>query len=393
MALFRRRRPADSSNADTTSATSEFWEAWPEVRTALADAVAKDQPAPSEVSDRVTALVRRIHPDLDWEVGPAPRSTGSAEELDLSPDVDPEKLLQQLAALDDPSQLTDGPEYAMTLRPGRSDEARVQSERWSRSAPEDDQWVFHPVRPADLDQLSGTVRWDDHELDLSHVLLSVRVNPGTSKIDVGVYHPDNMFLGEESRSRIAEHVTLLALGEDDYMLWIGRVSPLEEKPIDPITPANLPSVVKQMGDMLGGHDGWVRGTYKLPLVGGGEILLRHPLHRRSFPALTLATHVIVPFTNTDEDKQPTGGSEEALESLQSTLESLLGDNGALFGRRTDGGKRQFLYYLDPDSGVLPQFENALMDWPEGEIKLRTELDPGWRHITMFRKPFRNLFES
>ena len=57
MALFRRRRPADPSNADTTSATSEFWEAWPEVRAALGDAVANDQPAPSEVSDRVTALV------------------------------------------------------------------------------------------------------------------------------------------------------------------------------------------------------------------------------------------------------------------------------------------------------------------------------------------------
>lgn len=384
MALFRRRRPTDS-----TSAAAEFWESWPEVRQVLAEAVESDRPAPAEASEKVTALVRRIHPDLDWEVGPAPKNQpGGLEDLDMSQDVDPDKLLAQLASLENPSQLGGGPAYALTLRPGPSDDARVQSERWARSAPEDDQWTFRPTRPADHDELNGIVRWDDHEFDLSHVSVSMRVNQASGKIEVGIYHPDNMFVAEETRGRLAEHVTLLALGEDDTVRWIGKTTALDEKPLDPLGPTAMPSVVRQMADMLGGQGGWVTLQGRIPITGGLEVLLRHPLSRREFPALSLFVHVVVPYTNLDGDRLPVDESAEALTELEGRLSTILGENGALFARRTDGGRRQYLYYLDPDSGVLPEFEAALMDWSEGKIKLRTELDPGWVQIGNFRRSYR-----
>src|SRR5699024_2708596 len=113
------------------------------------------------------------------------------------------------------------------------------------------------VRPADHEELGRTVRWDDHEFDLSHVSVSMRVDQATGKVEVGIYHPDNMFVAEETRDRLAEHVTLLALGEDDVVRWIGKTQPLVEKPLDPLPPTAMPSVIRQMADMLGGQGGWV----------------------------------------------------------------------------------------------------------------------------------------
>ncbi len=383
MALFRRRRSADS-----TTAFTDFWDAWPALREALTSAVESDQPVPAEVSERLTALVHAVHPDMDWEVGPAPKPGGGGlEDLDLSADVDPGKLLEQLAALDDPSRL-DGPAYALTLRPGASEEARIQSERWARSAPEDDQWLFQPVRPADHDRLSSTVRWDDHELDLSHVSVSMRVDHATGKVEVGVYHPDNMFLSERTRERLAEHVALLALGEDDMVRWIGKTAPLDEPPLDPLPPTSMPAVVRQMADMLGGSGGWVTLHGRIPLQGAVEILLRHPLTRRDFPAFTLFVQVVVPYTHMDEDKLPTESSASALDDLEARVTSVLGDNGALFMRQTVGGRRDYRYYLDPESGVLPEFEAVLTDWPEGEVKLRSQMDPSWSQFNAARRPFR-----
>ncbi|MCY9787751.1 DUF695 domain-containing protein [Nocardiopsis sp. EMB25] len=389
MALFRRRRSADS-----TTAVTAFWDAWPEVRDALANAVESAQPAPAEVSDRVTSLVKGIHPDLDWEVGrPPEQKGGDIEDLDLSPDVDPSALLEQLAALDDPSKLTGGPTYAMTLRPGPSDDARVMSERWARSAPDDEQWGFHPVRPADHERLSSVLTVDGHELDLSHVSVSLRVNQATGKIEVGVYHPDNMFLPEEVREGVAEQVTLLALGEDDMVRWIGEVDSLDEPPLDPLPPTSMPSVARQMADLLGGSEGWVtlEGTH--PLFGAVRILIRHPLTRRDFPALSLYVQVVVPFATMDAEKRPIEASEAALGDLEARLEGVLRDNGALFAQKTERGERHYHYYLDPESGVLPEFEAQLVDWPEGKVKLRSELDPDWAWFNAFRRQYRRELGS
>src|SRR5699024_11689465 len=97
----------------------------------------------------------------------------------------------------------------------------------------------------------------------------------------------------------------------------------------------------------------------------------------------------VAYTQLDEDVLPAEEYTEALGSLEARLSSLQGQNGSLFTRHTGGGKRQYLYYLDPDSGVLPEFEAVLVDWSEGKVKLRTELDPEWIQIENFRRPYRH----
>ncbi|MDE3721676.1 DUF695 domain-containing protein [Nocardiopsis sp. N85] len=393
MALFRRRRSNDTT--DSTAAISAFWDAWPTLREPLAEAVEADRPAPDEVAERVTALVKAVHPDLDWEAGPAPSTPEPGlEDLDLSMDVDPDELLERLAALDDPAAFGQGPAHALTLRPGPSDDARIQSERWTRSAPDDDAWAFLPARPADHESLTGTVRWDDHELDLTHVSVSMRVDHATGRIEVGVYHPDNMFLSEDVRRALADHVVLLALGEDESVRRIGTVVPLEESPLDPLPPTSIPAAVRQMIDMLGGgNDGWV--TLKATNLRQDQLVLsaRHPVTRRDFPAFTLAVQVLVPYTDKGSDGQPDGASAVALQELESRLARLLDDNGALFLRSTLSGRRDLMYYLDPESDALAPFEEELKSWSEGDLKLSSRLDPDRAVFAAALRPYRRFLQG
>src|SRR5690606_30071958 len=269
MALFRRRRSADSESA---VAIDDFWSAWTDVRDALASSVDEGAPVAAEAAQRLDERVRRIHTSLSWQVSRAPEP-GPTDLASLGSLVSPEALLASLA--DEPASARAS--YAPTLRAGADDEARVLAERWYRAAPEDADWAFFPARPADHAQLTRATTWDDHELDLAHTSVSLRVDHSSRRIEVGVYHPDFMFLPEETRREVAEHVVLLAVGEDDLVRWIGSVHPLVEKPLDPLPPTSMPSVVRQLSGM-GGGGGWVTLQGRIPLRGALQLSARYPLH-------------------------------------------------------------------------------------------------------------------
>ena len=227
MALSRRRRSDESAVA-----IDDFWSGWGELRSALAASIDEGAPVPAEVAQQLDERVQRIHPSLTWEVSrapePAPTNLASSpfESLDS-----PEALLASLgrrtglrtrlicANLAGRGRRR-GPRARGTLvtAPRR----RTPSGRSSRPVP--------PTTPSCPD----TITWHDHELDLSHVSVSMRVNHATGKIEAGVYHPDFMFLPEETQREVAEHVMLLAVGEDDMVRWVDSVKPLVEKPLDPL---------------------------------------------------------------------------------------------------------------------------------------------------------------
>ncbi|HLU97458.1 MAG TPA: DUF695 domain-containing protein [Thermobifida alba] len=379
MALFRRRRSADSESA---VAIDDFWSAWTDVRDALASSVDEGAPVAAEAAQRLDERVRRIHPSLSWEVSRAPEP-GPTDLASLGSLDSPEALLASLE--DEPASARAS--YALTLRAGADDEARVLAERWYRAAPEDADWAFFPARPADHAQLTRATTWDDHELDLAHTSVSLRVDHSSGRIEVGVYHPDFMFLPEETRREVAEHVVLLAVGEDDLVRWIGSVHPLVEKPLDPLPPTSMPSVVRQLSGM-GGGGGWVTLQGRIPLRGALQLSARYPLHRRDYPALTLYAQVMVSYAETDEDRLPTGASASALEAYALGLREMLGSNGALFAVQTVGGQRVLHFYLDPESGILPEFEKAARGWSEGRVFVTSALDPEWRTIDQILKPIR-----
>ncbi|MUL42709.1 DUF695 domain-containing protein [Streptomonospora sp. PA3] len=389
MALFRRRR---SPQSDSAVAVDEFWRRWPEFRAALAARVDSGEPLPEDVDRGLTEAVRRIHPDLKWEAGTAPQGSGpdpgGAGDLGIDEDSDPGQLLERLAALDDPlASLEGGADRALILSAGSDDQARVLTERWARAAPEEPGWRFYPAFPRDHGRLDKPVEWDGHELDLSHCTVAMRVDQQRSRVEVGVYHPDFMFLADETRTGVSDHVVMLALGEDDYVRWISKVEPLVEKPLDPLPPASMPAVVQQLASAMG-SGGWVTLQGRVPLRGIIEIAVRHPLHRRDFPALTLYVHVALPYASSDSDRLPAEPSTTALEEFAAGLRTLLGDNGALLAQQTAGGQRQFYFYLDPDSGVLGDFEAAVREWGEGQPTVQSRLDPEWQTVEQLMRPIR-----
>ncbi len=385
MALFRRR----STPPDSAVAVDEFWSQWPEMRDTLATSVTQDTPVPEDVAARLTERVTRIHPALTWKVSAASHpSPGGLDDLGLD-DADAGDLLARMSELDEEAggpPPTKGPSYALTLSAGPDEAARVLADRWSRAAPTDSEWRFNPSFPADHESLTKSLTWDDHELDLAHCTTSMRVDQQQGKIHAGVYHPDFMFLPEEARAGVADHVALLALGEDDCVRWISDVEPLVENPLDPLPPSSMPTVVRQLAETLAGG-GWVTLQGRVPLRGTLEITARHPLHRRDFPAFTLYVQVTLGYAISGDDKLPTGSSLSALETFTGELRELLGDNGALLAQQTVGGQRQLHFYLDPDSGVLPELESTVHQWPQGRARVRSSLDPDWMAITQLKKPF------
>lgn len=381
MALFRRRRSPASDSAVTVDA---FWAAWPELRPALAAAVDASEPVPEEAAARVTELVQRIHPALDWEVGPAPEPAETGlEDLSAPLDADPDELLRRLSEADE--EPAPAPDYALTLRPGADDEARVLSERWSRSAPKEPEWLFRPAVPADHRALTGGLNWNGHELDLSHASVELRVDQRRGRVDAGVYHPDFMFLSEQDRAGVAEHVLLLAVGEDDRVRAVGEVGALVEKPLDPLPPTAVPSVVDQLTGGAGGS--WVSFRARVPLRGVIEVQARHPLRRRDFPAFTLLARIELAYTDADEERQPTAEAAAEMDDFSTRLQRLAGDDGALFGQETSAGKRRLYLYLDPEAGVMQRLEEQARQWPHG-ASVGSSLDPEWRFIGTLTQPIR-----
>lgn len=392
MALFRRRRSTDETGS--VAAVDEFWTHWDDVRGTLAASVDAGEPVPEETAARVTERVQRIHPELTWEVAAVSRSTESGPgDLGAMGDEDPEEIMARMSDMDDPLALLGSTtSYALTLSGGPDDSARILTERWLRSAPKDAEWQFHPAYPADHEQLASSITWDDHTFDLSHAALSLQVDQRRGTIDAGVYHPDNIFLPEETQTSLAEHVVMLALGEDDYVRWIAGVEPLAERPLDPLPPSSLPAVVRQLTGG-GNANSWPTLQMRVPLRGIVEFSLRHPLHRRDFPAFTLYVQVSLGFAHSDNDKRPVDPSVAALEEFVTRIDGILGDNGALIAQQTVGGHRQLHYYLDPESGVLPEVEAAVREWSEGRSTVQSRLDPEWQSISQLRTMFRRQLGS
>lgn len=399
MALFRRKR---SDASDPAVAIEEFWATWPELRGELVTALDADEPVGEDTARRVTERVRRIHPDLAWTA----RRTGTGADTGGGDDDLGGFDLGELSAeaLADLARLGgeegDGaeeekadekpalpPRYALTVSGGIDDNLRVLAERWRQAAPAEPEWAFHPARQADHAQLTRTLTWDDHELDLSHAQVALRVNHATHTIAVSVFHPDFMFLSDDTQGAVAEHITLLALGEDDMVRWIGSVSALTEKPLDPLPPASMPVVARQLSEALG-SGGWITAQARIPIGGTFEISLRHPLSRRDHPAFTLYVLLTLPYATSGSDKLPAGTSAEALEEFGAELRGVMGEHGTVLAQRTMGGQRYLHCYLDPESGVLPEVEKLTEGWPEGRATASSFLDPQWEAIDQIARPLR-----
>lgn len=337
MGLFRRR----SSSSNSADAIAEFWQWWPSVRERLAAGPgAPDDALAEELMSRVT----RMHPDLLWRISESP------EERPV-----------------------------LTLSGDGRDDLRTITERWLRAAPEDDSWEFRPAVAADASALDSVYRLDEHELELSHIALGVRVDARQARVNVTVYHPDFLFLEEGARESIARRALTLALGEDEVSRWIGDIIPAEEKPMDALGLTALPAVTKQLA---GSRDDWLTGETRTPRGRPALVKVRFPLRRVDHPLCDTHVLVSVPYANANPDRLPVDPSAAALSELGAKLESLAG--AMLAAYETGDDHRVFHVYADSASGALAEIDQLATAWAEGKVRIATRADPEWQALGPYR---------
>ncbi|HEY0539589.1 MAG TPA: DUF695 domain-containing protein [Actinoallomurus sp.] len=334
MGIFRRSSDATAPHAE---AIAGFWEWWPQARRRL------DEGVPADIADEMSAHVEAVHADLEWEIGPGP---------------------------------------SLTVSGGGVDELRGIAERWRLGAPDDDAWHYRAARPADPAMLSGKLQLGDHEFDLEYVRMGLRADSARARVDISSYHPDFLFVPEETRLALTYRVLDWALGEDDVARWVGEVTTAEDEPMDALPPSMLPPVVEQISAPFS-EPAWLVGEGRTPLGHSARVAVRFPLHRQDYPLCDSYVSVALPYANANPDRLPVEPSASALREFEEAVEALA-PRAVLAAHETGDGRRVLHLYADPVSGAVARLDQLAASWSEGRAKVSTQPDPGWTALAPYR---------
>jgi hypothetical protein len=333
MGIFRR---SPDAAAPHNEAIARFWEWWPQARRRL------DNGVPADIADEMSAHVEAIHPDLEWEIGPGP---------------------------------------SLTLSGGGVDELRGLAERWRLGAPGDG-WKYLAARQADPAMLTGKLQVEDHEFDLDYVRLGLHADSARARVDITCYHPDFLFVPDETRLALTRRVLDWALGEDDVARWVGEITTAENEPMDALPASMLPPVVEQISAPFA-EPAWLVGEGRTPLGHAARVAVRFPLHRQDYPLCDLYVSVALPYASTNPDRLPVEPSASKLREFEEAVEAL-GAKVVLAAHETGDGRRILHLYADRSSGVVAELDQLAAAWSEGRAKVSSRPDPAWSALAPYR---------
>lgn len=341
MAFFRRNQSETEPPPSGPHPVSAFWAWW---------AVEGHRISPREVtpaSDRLTLLVKAIHPDLTWHFGAGARA-----------------------------------EHRLTVSAGGVAEVRPSAERWFRAAPAADAtWEFSPSQQADPAALDNVLEIGEHRLELAATTFRVEAAADDLRVHVGVHHPAFAELPGNLQGQVTFLVLDWLLGEDDVERWLGRVEPLPVAPAEPSSGDDVRAAVASIAARRD-PDAWVLGQWQDDDGVPGLAIYRSGLRWLDHP--TLDRHQIVSARYVE---QPNGlpadsSALDGLRELESQLEAALGDRGVLVGHESHRGVRTFHAYTD---GEDQNADAALAAWAAVQgVSVAAEFDPAWsqvRHLT------------
>lgn len=350
MAIFRRSRDPQPV------AIPQFWEWWSTVRTRFEAALPQLLPnGPSgpggpdgpdgpdenaELVEQLSTHVAAVHPDLVWEFGAGP---------------------------------------SLTLSGAGAGMLRGITERWRVAAPADG-WDYRAARQADPEALAGKLKVDEDEFDLEYVRFGLRADTGRARVHITAYHPDFLFVSEETQAVVAGRILDWALGEDDVARWVGDVMTVTEPPVDSLPPTMLPAVVDQIAVR---EPVWLSGEGRTPLGHTARVVVRFPLHRQDHPLCDLHATVTLPYAHANPDRLPVEPSASALRIFEDAL-TALAPGVVIAAHETGDGKRVFHVYADPESGAVAELDQLAADWSEGRAKVVSRPDPAWQALAAYQ---------
>jgi hypothetical protein len=346
MRMFKRRR----TQAAPADLIGEFWGWWETTGAAeIAEAISlRDLTAAGAVlSDRV----RRIHPNLDWELGRGLHA---------------QHVLIVTAAGD----------------PGTRGIAR----RWLRAAPtSDDVWEYADMRRPSPD---AGIKFDGMPLvSIDAALVTIEPDRREAALHVEVHHPTFPTLPDELRKRVTFLLLDLVLGEELVETWIGAISTAIEPPAHAVPISELLPAVASFAAAHVADDGGPSWRLMEGETAAGDRLVATamvPLRSIQMPHLDTHVAVEVPYKAAREDGLPQDETLSHLRDFEDHLTNRLGDSGRLLAHETAAGSRILHYYVDGTTPAAAQLQAAVTGWPDGPVTLDVSADAGWegvRHLT------------
>ncbi|MFD7156691.1 DUF695 domain-containing protein [Kribbella sp. NPDC059898] len=339
MPIFKRRR----RNAVQADPIGAFWSWWTTTGgAAVADAVARREPGGANAE--LTERIGRIHPDLEWELGPGLHA-----------------------------------EHVLIVTAAGNPAQRATARRWLRAAPPSDHaWEYADLRrpgPAVTIQFDGLP-----PVAIDESLVSIE--PDSASVHVGVHHPAFASLSVDTQRRVTFLILDLVLGEEMVETWVGAIDPLADAPADAVPVMQLlPAVAGFAAEhtLDDGSPAWkmLEGTRD-----GQRVIATAEYPLRSIRRPHLDTHVAVSirYPVVREDGLPESEMLDELRAFEDHLTDRLGGSGNLLAHETSAGVRILHYYVDGTTPADAQLQAATTGWPHGKVTLTTTPDPAWEGV-------------
>ena len=272
--------------------------------------------------------------------------------------------------------------HLLTVTAAGDPEVRHIARRWLDAAPDDGPvWSFTDLRTAEP---VSTVTWAGHEIDPADGRVAVAAGQGV--VDVRLFHPvfaRFMEAGEEGERDVA-HVGFmllqLALGEEDFGLWLRAFAFSAEEPEGAMPLSDLPGFIDRLA---GACPRWMtlqgQADGKPVMVG-----TRAPLSPLLGPLFT--RHVVVQLLFSDVlDDGPAGeASAKALADFGEEAMATLADDGIVAAAETADGMRLLHFYVDPETDATERLAALTDTWAEGDHEIVAAEDPAWERVGHLR---------
>jgi hypothetical protein len=339
--IFRRpRRPP----RDPRPGIAAFWKEWAGIRPHVLAAL--DRRQPDAVADAVSDAVRRLHPDLEWEL-----AAGTA-----------------------------GAQHALAVSAGGRAELRSLAQRWWLAAPPADaRMEYHPARQRDPNAATAVLTLEDIDLPAAELVAGTRLDTRRHRLDLQVHHPLMPLLSDDARLQLVFLSLDAALGEDDVERWIGTVDVALDEPLDAVPLSSLGPLVDGMPR---GSGAWATFTGESPegvVVG----VVRHPFARvdRPLPDMHVAVSLGYP-AGADGLPDDAALADRVAKWEEQAVEVLGGDGEhvVLVGHVNGRGRCLVHLYVDGLEVDPAELRSLVAGWPAGPAGMHVSADPAWREI-------------
>lgn len=272
--------------------------------------------------------------------------------------------------------------HLLTVTAAGDPEVRHIARRWLDAAPDDGPvWSFTDLRTAEP---VSTVTWAGHEIDPAQARVAVEAGRGVA--DVRLYHPAFAGLaaagedGERDVAQVGFMLLQLALGEEDFGLWLRSFAFTAEEPEGAMPLSDLPAFFDGLAAAC------PRWLTLQGLADGKPVLVgtRAPLSPLLGPLFTRHIVIQLLFADVLDDGQAGEASAKALGEFADEAMATIGDDGMFVATETADGMRLHHFYVDPETEATDRLAALTDTWAEGDHEIVAAEDPAWQRVGHLR---------